>query len=463
MTTALYIGRFQPFHNGHLDAINQILKDDVQKLIIGIGSSQEELTQKNPFSYYERKEMLEKVLKNNFPTLKYEVYPIPDFNSSKAWTKFILKEIPEFQILYSGNPYTELCFKKEKQIEFRKLDIHTLIKAVNIRQNLYFNKDWQKFLPKEITKYLEKINGTSRIKKIFDLDSETQKNIKFGTEKIQKVLVVEKITRYNYLEERNRLVNLEEEYLKELTISKEIHEETKELLLNQLKAFEISFDLTNDEKIKNIDYEKYEAVISLGGDGTFLHAVKNVTSGYAIGINSEPNVSEGVITKFQVGDIPILIENLVKGEFRYQEWDRLSATVNGIKLPYLALNEIIVGKSKIYSTSKLQIEIGDKSAYSIGNGILVATKTGNTAFYKSAGGVPFEEPNFGYVLVLPHKIDGDLDKTKVLTSQTKVKISPKRLNHTLIFDCDEEREIVLNQEDEIEILKEESNSLKVIL
>jgi len=54
---ALFIGRFQPFHSGHLDAIKQISEEEI---IIGIGSSQYSKTEENPYSFEERKKMIKK-------------------------------------------------------------------------------------------------------------------------------------------------------------------------------------------------------------------------------------------------------------------------------------------------------------------------------------------------------------------------------------------------------------------
>ena len=53
----LFVGRFQPFHDAHLQIIQNALKE-VEKLIIGVGSSQYSETAENPFTYEERKEMI---------------------------------------------------------------------------------------------------------------------------------------------------------------------------------------------------------------------------------------------------------------------------------------------------------------------------------------------------------------------------------------------------------------------
>ena len=52
----LLIGRFQPFHLGHLDALGFALSK-VDKLWVGLGSSNKSIEKSNPFSAEERKEM----------------------------------------------------------------------------------------------------------------------------------------------------------------------------------------------------------------------------------------------------------------------------------------------------------------------------------------------------------------------------------------------------------------------
>ena len=54
----LFLGRFQPFHLGHLDVIKQALKM-VDELVIVIGSAQYSHTFENPFTDSEREEMIE--------------------------------------------------------------------------------------------------------------------------------------------------------------------------------------------------------------------------------------------------------------------------------------------------------------------------------------------------------------------------------------------------------------------
>src|SRR3989338_2105632 len=119
MKRALFIGRFQPFHNAHLADIKKILKES-DEVIIAIGSSQEKNTLENPFSYNERKRMIVTVLKKH-KIKNFKMYPVPDFHNNSKWVDYIKKNLPKFDSVYSGNQLTLKCFKKEDSVKKIKL------------------------------------------------------------------------------------------------------------------------------------------------------------------------------------------------------------------------------------------------------------------------------------------------------------------------------------------------------
>lgn len=99
---ALFIGRFQPFHNGHLYSLKKCL-EIAESVIIGIGSSQESGTENNPWSYEERKEMIESVIKGTdlLPGESRkvaEIIPVPDFPGDDEWAEYVLKELAKLGV-----------------------------------------------------------------------------------------------------------------------------------------------------------------------------------------------------------------------------------------------------------------------------------------------------------------------------------------------------------------------------
>ena len=77
MKRGLIVGRFQPYHTGHHNAIKKIL-GKVDELIIVIGSAKQSHEQKNPFTAGERIEMISEALRANGLYGKVYIIPVED-------------------------------------------------------------------------------------------------------------------------------------------------------------------------------------------------------------------------------------------------------------------------------------------------------------------------------------------------------------------------------------------------
>jgi len=142
MKTALFIGRFQPFHQGHLDALKQISEPEI---IIGIGSSQYSETEENPLSLEERRQIIEEKLQNE--NLDYKVIAIPDINDEHKWVEHVKKIVEDFDVVYTGNELVQKLFE-EKGFMVRTIKKKLNISATDIR--------------KEAGRLFEKLSKTKR-------------------------------------------------------------------------------------------------------------------------------------------------------------------------------------------------------------------------------------------------------------------------------------------------------------
>lgn len=162
MAVGLFIGRFQPFHIGHLNDIKDALKE-VDELVIAIGSSQYYNTHDNPFNIEERIKMIENSLKAE----KIEgckIISIPDAGDDRRWMESIKNLAPEFDVVFTGNRQTERIFK-EKGYNVRKVKMIPNINATKIRDKMLNEQDWQQLVPKEVAEFIDGIDGTKRIKR----------------------------------------------------------------------------------------------------------------------------------------------------------------------------------------------------------------------------------------------------------------------------------------------------------
>lgn len=292
----------------------------------------------------------------------------------------------------------------------------------------------------------------------------TQNNLIIKTK--NPILIVSKETRFEYLQNNNQLENLDKKKFDNIYSDHLRHYTAYDLLIDNLKKNQLSFISIKDREIEKNQFELYEIIITLGGDGTFINSCAKIQSQKIIGINSEPRKSIGGLAKFVPNDIISLCTKIAHDQLKIDHWDRLSAKINGQKLDFWAINEILISKSNIYQTSKLHIKVQDQQGFCYGNGIIVATQRGSTAFYHSASGLPFANQAFGYfgyALILPFQIKGELPKTSILKPNQIVEITPKRSGHSLIFDCDEKRIFKLNDEDEVEIYRSDDNILRVVV
>ena len=164
MKRALFIGRFQPFHDAHLLDIKKIIKE-ADEVLIAIGSSQEKNTLENPFSYDERKKMISDVMRKN-KIKNYKIYPVPDISNDMEWIDYIKKNLPSYDFVYSGNSWTSKCFRRHDS-KVKKIKLIKGISSTIVRDMILKNKDWKKLVPKKINEYIEKIKGVERIKKIY--------------------------------------------------------------------------------------------------------------------------------------------------------------------------------------------------------------------------------------------------------------------------------------------------------
>ena len=161
MPTALFVGRFQPLHKGHVRIIKKLIQR-FEKIIIAIGSIQEKRTEKNPFSFYERKKMLELVFDKEISSGKIRIIGVKDEKSDERWSLKIIKRV-KFDVVVTGNPWVVKCFKGKKPVKTIKLWKPEMYNGTLIRKMIGKNEEWKKLVPKEIVSYLEKITHFEKL------------------------------------------------------------------------------------------------------------------------------------------------------------------------------------------------------------------------------------------------------------------------------------------------------------
>ena len=159
----LLIGRFQPFHLGHLEAVNFAL-DKVENLWIGIGSSNKYNEKKNPFSADERRKMITLSVDDSIIT-RIKIFDIPDVDDHEKWTYSIDKIVPEYNLVFSNDEFTKTLFeKREMNVVPVVLKDRGKFSGTNIRELIVDDKNWQDLVPQGTRKVLDNLNAKERLK-----------------------------------------------------------------------------------------------------------------------------------------------------------------------------------------------------------------------------------------------------------------------------------------------------------
>ncbi len=167
MTTGFFIGRFQPLHNGHLKVIKKAL-DEVNLLIIAIGSTEKSYLKDNPFTTGERVEMIKRTLDNEgIDAGKYLIIPIRDINNYSTWVSHVEMYCPKFTVVYTGSPITKMLFENKGNgyvVKYVK-KVEGISSSI-VREKMLKRENWQELIPEKVVEFLNGIDSEKRIKDI---------------------------------------------------------------------------------------------------------------------------------------------------------------------------------------------------------------------------------------------------------------------------------------------------------
>ncbi|MBR3933033.1 MAG: NAD(+)/NADH kinase [Clostridia bacterium] len=169
------------------------------------------------------------------------------------------------------------------------------------------------------------------------------------------------------------------------------------------EKYSIIYD--NDFDLENIHtmYQKAEVIIVLGGDGTLLGA-----AGYAsvfgkpiLGINLG---NLGFMADVEINDLEKALTAFMQGDYKIEHRFMIDAVIekpSGEKEEFSALNDVVVTRASYQRMVAFDVSVnGDHLASYQGDGLVVSTPTGSTAYSMSAGG-PVVDPTLNACVITP--------------------------------------------------------------
>jgi nicotinamide-nucleotide adenylyltransferase len=171
MRVGLLVGRFQPFHLGHLEAVRHAL-NEVDYLYVVVGSAQRSHERDNPFTAGERIAMIKAALDGNgVDPSRWMAIPIADADSHSLWVSTVGSMVPKFDRVFTNDALTYLLFREEGiEVEAVPYLDRKKYSATNVRDRILERKDWESLVPSQVAKLVKKFGGVERVRALIRKD-----------------------------------------------------------------------------------------------------------------------------------------------------------------------------------------------------------------------------------------------------------------------------------------------------
>ncbi len=200
---------------------------------------------------------------------------------------------------------------------------------------------------------------------------------------------------------------------------------------------------SGDQEVLVRELATTDALVVLGGDGTFLRAVRAVAEVDVpiLGINLG---KVGFLSKAEAGELDQVLAKITDGRFTIDERMALEGRILRDGKPiddgrHVALNDIVVARGSLARVCRLDVAIdGTHLATFIADGLVVASPTGSTGYSFSAGG-PILDPVSRNLVVTPI--------AAYLSAIRSVVVSPQQVVRCTVVDAYEALVSVDGRED----------------
>ncbi len=164
---AVFIGRFQPFHQGHAEMVDYVL-DEYDELYVGIGIPENEFEdgergRHDPLLYGEREAIISAV----YPDV--DVFGVEDRGDPELWVEEVEEQVEEYLedegfVPVTGNRYTAHCFEHMGyEVDFlENVEEEREVSGTRVRELAAEGGDWRRFVPENAVDVLEE-EGFERI------------------------------------------------------------------------------------------------------------------------------------------------------------------------------------------------------------------------------------------------------------------------------------------------------------
>ncbi len=202
-------------------------------------------------------------------------------------------------------------------------------------------------------------------------------------------------------------------------------------------------------------FEVAEAIVVLGGDGTFL-ATARLAGERRVPIVGVNLGGLGFLTEITVEELYTTLEQTLAGQAATDARRMLQAVVrrgDGATEPYQVLNDAVLSRGSLGRVIDIETRIdGAYLAAFKADGIILSTPTGSTAYSLSAGG-PLVHPSVPVILlspICPHTLSV---RPIVIDDGSRLELRLRSRGDDLLLTLDGQQTVAINQDDVVEIAR----------
>ena len=196
-----------------------------------------------------------------------------------------------------------------------------------------------------------------------------------------------------------------------------------------------------DEMCSSVDF-----IVTIGGDGTLLSTVRK-SFDYDIPILGVHAGNLGFLADISMNELDEFIQKIIKGEYKVDERAILEASVikDNKEVKMYAFNDIVLTRTRVSNMIHIETSIDSKSFNTYhGDGVIVSTPTGSTAYNLSAGGpILFPMSNvFALTPICPHSLT---QRPLVLPGKFAIEMRTSEERALIIIDGQDVHELGLGE------------------
>ena len=192
---------------------------------------------------------------------------------------------------------------------------------------------------------------------------------------------------------------------------------------NVLRKYRIRFH--KRARSRSIDYRAYDLIITVGGDGTFFEAARQIgVTQFILGVNSDPTWSVGQFCACDAKGFEKVLSKVCEHKARFSQVHRLRVHTAGCRVVE-ALNDILICHANPAAMSRYMIQCGAICEEHRNSGIWFSTAAGSTGAIFSAGGrrmplasrkIQYQPRELYYTKGVSYRLKGGLTSQKVVVT-----------------------------------------------